>query len=139
VAWRAKCYECGQEAPIAIPVFSTLALFAEDSSKVNHRRDGYWKKVTATVTKSDCDDRTVRQARAEYYELSGKGVGARVPKWDLTRATRGIARLLLKLPHAIARFDLVEVPNKLTVFAEPPTLRHGRSIAQRRETTRSEA
>jgi hypothetical protein len=76
VPWRAKCYECGQEAPIAIPVFSTLALFAEDSSKVNHRRDGYWKKVTATAAKSDCDDRTVREARAEYYTLTGKGVGA---------------------------------------------------------------
>ena len=47
-----------------------------DSSKVNHRRDGYWKKVTATVAKSDCDDRRVGEARAEYYELSGKGVGA---------------------------------------------------------------
>jgi hypothetical protein len=47
-----------------------------DSSKVNHRRDGYWKKVTSTVAKSDCDDRRVREARAEYYELTGKGVGA---------------------------------------------------------------
>ena len=47
-----------------------------DSSKVNHRRDGYWKKVTATVAKSDCDDRRVREARAEYSTLTGRGVGA---------------------------------------------------------------
>jgi hypothetical protein len=47
-----------------------------DSNKENHRRDGRWKKVAATATKSDCDDRTVREARAEYYELTGKGVGA---------------------------------------------------------------
>jgi len=47
-----------------------------DSKKEHHRRDGYWKKVTSTVAKSDCDDRRVREARAEYYELTGKGVGA---------------------------------------------------------------
>src|SRR2546429_5141143 len=47
-----------------------------DSNKENHRRDGYWKKVTATAVKADCDDRTVREARAEYYALTGKGVGA---------------------------------------------------------------
>ncbi len=47
-----------------------------DSKKEHHRRDGYWKKVTSTVAKSDCDDRRVREARAEYYELTGKGGGA---------------------------------------------------------------
>ena len=47
-----------------------------DSNKEDHRRDGYWKKVTATTAKSDCDDRRVREARAEYYTLTGKGVGA---------------------------------------------------------------
>jgi len=47
-----------------------------DTNKENHRRDGYWKKVTATAAKSDCDDRTVREARAEYYTLTGRGVGA---------------------------------------------------------------
>ena len=47
-----------------------------DSNKENHRRDGYWKKVTATAAKSDCDERTVREARAEYYTLTGRGVGA---------------------------------------------------------------
>ena len=47
-----------------------------DSNRENHRRDGYWKKFTATAAKSDCDDRRVREARAEYYELTGKGAGA---------------------------------------------------------------
>jgi hypothetical protein len=47
-----------------------------DNNKEHHRREGYWKKVTATAGKSDCDDRTVREARAEYYTLTGKGVGA---------------------------------------------------------------
>jgi hypothetical protein len=47
-----------------------------DSNKENHRRDGYWKKFTATAAKADCDDRRVREARAEYYTLTGKGVGA---------------------------------------------------------------
>lgn len=47
-----------------------------DSNKENHRRDVYWKKVAATAAKSDCTDRAVREARAEYYTLTGKGVGA---------------------------------------------------------------
>jgi hypothetical protein len=47
-----------------------------DSNKENHRRDGYWKKVAATAAKSDCDDHRVREARAEYYTLTGQGVGA---------------------------------------------------------------
>src|SRR6266850_7403915 len=47
-----------------------------DTNKVSHRRDVAWKKVDAATAKSDCEDRTVREARAEYYELTGKGVGA---------------------------------------------------------------
>jgi hypothetical protein len=47
-----------------------------DGNKESHRRDGYWKKVTATAAKADCDDRTVREARAEYYTLTGRGVAA---------------------------------------------------------------
>jgi hypothetical protein len=27
--WRAKCYECGQEAPITRPVYETLSSYAE--------------------------------------------------------------------------------------------------------------
>ena len=34
-----------------------------DRHKESHRRDGDWKKATATAAKSDCDDRTVREAR----------------------------------------------------------------------------
>jgi len=34
------------------------------------------EEFTVTVAKSDCDDRRVREARAEYYELTGKGVWA---------------------------------------------------------------
>jgi hypothetical protein len=47
-----------------------------DTNKDSHRRDVAWKKVTATAAKSDCDDRTVREARAEYHTLTGRGVGA---------------------------------------------------------------
>jgi hypothetical protein len=47
-----------------------------DTNKDNHRRDVAWKKVKATTAKSDCDDRRVREARAEYYTLTGQGVRA---------------------------------------------------------------
>jgi hypothetical protein len=47
-----------------------------DKNKENHRRDVAWKKVNATAAKSDCDDRRVREARAEYYTLTGQGVWA---------------------------------------------------------------
>jgi len=29
MAWRAKCYECGQDVPITRPVFATAAAHAE--------------------------------------------------------------------------------------------------------------
>ena len=47
-----------------------------DTNKDSHRRDVAWKKVKATRAKSDCDDRRVREARAEYYTLTGQGVRA---------------------------------------------------------------
>jgi hypothetical protein len=47
-----------------------------DANKVGHRRDVAWKKVNVTTAKSDCDDRRVREARAEYDALTGKRVGA---------------------------------------------------------------
>jgi hypothetical protein len=47
-----------------------------DTNKDSHRRDVAWKKVKATTAKSDCDDRRVREARAEYYTLTGQGVRA---------------------------------------------------------------
>jgi hypothetical protein len=49
-----------------------------DANKVSHRRDVAWKKVNVTTAKSDCDDRRVREARAEYDALTGKRVGARL-------------------------------------------------------------
>ena len=69
-----------------------------DSNKENHRRDGYWKKVTATAAKSDCDDRTVREARAEYYALTGKGVGA-------TLAGVGFDQRNTRYKHGYRRFE----------------------------------
>jgi len=47
-----------------------------DKNNDTHRRDVTWKKVNATAAKSECDDRRVREARAEYSTLTGKGVGA---------------------------------------------------------------
>ena len=47
-----------------------------DTNKDSHRRDVAWTKVIATAAKSDCDDRMGREARAEYYTLTGRGVGA---------------------------------------------------------------
>src|SRR5262249_51327926 len=47
-----------------------------DSNKDRQRREVSWKKVTATAAKSDCDERRVRDARAEYHTLTGKGVRA---------------------------------------------------------------
>ena len=47
-----------------------------DTNKHRHRRDVAWGKVNATTAKSDCDDRRVREARAEYYTLTGQGVRA---------------------------------------------------------------
>jgi hypothetical protein len=43
-----------------------------DTNKVSHRRDIAWKKVTVTAAKSDCDNRRLREARAEYDALTGK-------------------------------------------------------------------
>jgi len=47
-----------------------------DSNKVDHRRDVTWKKVAATAAKSDCEDRSVNEARAEYDALAGEGIRA---------------------------------------------------------------
>jgi len=69
-----------------------------DNSKENHQRDGYWKKVTATAANSDCDDRAVREARAQYYDLTGKGIGATLAGSEVgfdqsnTRYKRGYRR-----------------------------------------------
>jgi len=47
-----------------------------DSDKVDHRRDVSWKKVATTASKSDCEHRGAREARAEYDTLTGKGIRA---------------------------------------------------------------
>ena len=52
-----------------------------DASKDPQRRNVSWKRVTVLAAQSDCDLRKVREARAEFDMLSGKGVGA-----TLTRA-----------------------------------------------------
>ncbi len=43
-----------------------------DTNKVSHRRDISWKKVTVAAGKSDCDNRRLREARAEYDAQTGK-------------------------------------------------------------------
>ena len=47
-----------------------------DNNKEAHQREISWKKVTATTAKSDCDNRTVDEAQAEYSILTGTGIGA---------------------------------------------------------------
>ena len=69
-----------------------------DSNKDRHRREVSWKKVTATAAKSDCDERRVRDARAEYHTLTGKGVRATLAGSEVgfdqknTRFKRGYRR-----------------------------------------------
>jgi hypothetical protein len=69
-----------------------------DTNKVSHRRDVAWNKINATLAKSDCDDRRVREARTEYYTLTGKGVGATLADSEVgfdqsnTRYKRGYRR-----------------------------------------------
>ncbi len=47
-----------------------------DANKDQHRRHVSWRRVTVLAAQSDCDDRKVREARAEFDTLTGKGVGA---------------------------------------------------------------
>jgi len=48
-----------------------------DSNKHPQRRSISWKRVmTVAVVRTDCDDRRMREARAEFDLLTGKGVGA---------------------------------------------------------------
>src|SRR5262245_26038187 len=47
-----------------------------DSKKNQQRRSVSWKRVTVVATRTDCDDRRMREARAEFDLLTGKGVGA---------------------------------------------------------------
>jgi hypothetical protein len=47
-----------------------------DANKDPHRRNVSWKRVTVLAARADCDDRRVREARAEFDTLTGKGIGA---------------------------------------------------------------
>ena len=69
-----------------------------DINKVSHRRDVAWKKVSTMTAKTDCDDRRVHEARAEYDSLTGKLVGATLTSSEVgfdqsnTRYKRGYRR-----------------------------------------------
>jgi len=47
-----------------------------DAGKDQQRRNLSWKRVTVLASPSDCDDRKLREARAEFDLLTGKGVAA---------------------------------------------------------------
>jgi hypothetical protein len=47
-----------------------------DGNNNQPRRSVSWKRVTAAVARTNCDDRRMREARAEFDLLTGKGVGA---------------------------------------------------------------
>jgi hypothetical protein len=47
-----------------------------DANKDQQLRSVSWKRVTVLGTQSDCDERKVSEARAEFDILSGRGVGA---------------------------------------------------------------
>jgi len=53
----------------------TYEVFVDDN-KNQQRRSVSWKRVTAVAARTDCDDRRMREARAEFDLLTGKGVGA---------------------------------------------------------------
>src|SRR5216684_745787 len=71
-----------------------------DNNKEDHRRDVAWKKVNATAAKSDCDDHRVREARAEYYTLTGQGVGA-----TLAGSEVGFDQSNTRYKHGYRRFE----------------------------------
>ena len=47
-----------------------------DGNKNQQRRSVSWKRVTVVPARKECDDRRMREARAEFDLLTGKGVGA---------------------------------------------------------------
>lgn len=69
-----------------------------DANKEPHRRNVSWKRVTVLAARSDCNDRKVREARAEFDMLTGKGVGATLTDSEVgfdqrnTRFKRGYRR-----------------------------------------------
>jgi hypothetical protein len=47
-----------------------------DENKTEHRREVAWNKMARTAAKSDCESRKMKEARAEYHTLTGKGIRA---------------------------------------------------------------
>lgn len=47
-----------------------------DGNQNQQRRSVSWKRVTVVKARTECDDRRMREARAEFDLLTGKGVGA---------------------------------------------------------------
>jgi len=70
-----------------------------DSNKVDHRRDVAWKKVAAIAAKSDCEDRSVNEARAEYDALAGQGIRA-----TLAGSTVGFNQRNTRFTHGYRNF-----------------------------------
>ena len=71
-----------------------------DQNKADHRRDVAWKKVAAIQARSDCDDRTLSEARAEYDGLIGRGVRA-----TLSGPEVGFDQKNTRITHVYRRFE----------------------------------
>ena len=71
-----------------------------DSNKIDHRRDVAWKKVVATAAKSDCQERSVSEARAEYDALTGQGIRA-----TLAGSTVGFDQRNTRFTHGYRNFE----------------------------------
>jgi len=71
-----------------------------DGNKNNHLRDVAWRKASKTSTKSDCNDRALSEARAEYDTLTGKGVRATLAGTDVGFDQRGT-----RFTHGYRRFE----------------------------------
>ena len=69
-----------------------------DGNKKQQRRTVSWKRVTVVPARTDCDARRIREARAEFDLLTGKGVGATLTGSEVgfnqrnTRFKRGYRR-----------------------------------------------
>src|SRR5215831_8078841 len=71
-----------------------------DKNTADHRRDVAWKKVAATQARSDCHERTLSEARAEYDGLIGRGVRA-----TLSGPEVGFDQKNTRFTHGYRRFE----------------------------------
>jgi len=71
-----------------------------DSNKDNHRRDVHWDKIAAMATKSDCADRAVSEARAEYDSMTRKGI-----RVTLADSEVGFDQRNTRFTHGYHRFE----------------------------------